>query len=104
MAKEWAKPFYNSKAWKQTRKAFISYRVSIDGGMCEHCKEQVGYIVDHIEEITPESINDPNITLNHSNFQYLCLTCHNVKTFGEREEERYFFDSNGLIHEVGLKP
>jgi hypothetical protein len=42
----------------------------------------MGYIVDHIEELTPANITDPNIALNHDNLQYLCLDCHNSKTFG----------------------
>ena len=100
MAKEWAKPFYNSGAWRKVRKSFIANRVSIDGGMCQHCKEVPGYIVDHIEELSPDNINNTKITLNWSNLQYLCLDCHNKKTFEEVEEERYFFDSNGVIHEL----
>lgn len=50
MAKEWAKPFYNSKQWKQCRKSYIAHRISIDGGMCEHCHRELGYI-DHITEL-----------------------------------------------------
>ena len=40
-----------------------------------------GYIVDHIEEISPSNIGDPEITLNHDNLQYICQPCHNIKTF-----------------------
>ena len=101
MAKEFAKPFYNSKQWINCRKSFISYRITIDGGMCEHCKESLGYIVDHIEELTPDNLNDPNISLSHNNFQYLCIECHNRKTFGSGEvvREGLMFDDNGeLVH------
>jgi hypothetical protein len=100
MAREFAKPFYNSAAWKRVRKSFIANRVSIDGGMCQMCHEELGYIVDHIVELTPENINDPNITLHWSNFQYLGLKCHNRKTFGKKEENRYYFDSDGVIQEL----
>jgi len=100
MAKPFAKPFYNSSAWKKVRKSFIANRVSIDGGMCQHCKEVPGYIVDHIEELSSDNINNTKITLSWSNLQYLCLDCHNKKTFGEVEEERYFFDSNGMVCEL----
>lgn len=100
MAREFAKPFYNSAAWKKVRKSFIANRVSIDGGMCQACSKELGYIVDHIEELTPENINDPYITLHWHNLQYLCLDCHNTKTFGKREENRYFFDANGVIQEL----
>ncbi len=100
MAKEYAKKFYKGKAWRLCRESFISYRVTVDGGMCEHCKDNLGYIVDHKEEITPENIDDPEITLNHENLQYLCTPCHNRKTFGNGNDfnivrDGLEFDSNG---------
>jgi 5-methylcytosine-specific restriction endonuclease McrA len=100
MAREFSKKFYNSPAWKKVRKSFIANRVSIDGGMCQMCHDVPGYIVDHIEELNPENINNTNITLRWHNLQYLCLNCHNKKTFGNKEKENYFFDSNGMIHEL----
>ena len=100
MARDFAKRFYNSKAWKLCRKSFIALRISVDGGMCQHCQKELGYICDHIDELTPDNINDPEITLSHDNLQYLCLPCHNKKTFGEVEKEKYFFDSAGMIHEL----
>lgn len=99
MAKSWAKSFYNSKAWKKTRKAFIANRITIDGGMCQMCGKELGYIVDHISELTPDNINDVNISLNWDNFQYLGLVCHNKKTFGDTEDCRYYFDDNGMVQE-----
>lgn len=97
MARDFAKKFYNSKEWKKCRKSYISYRVGIDGAMCEHCQKELGYIVDHIDELTPENINNPDITLSHENLQYLCLVCHNKKTFGSMgvTREDVMFDSNG---------
>lgn len=97
MAKEWAKWFYKSKAWLQCRTAFIAYRISIDGGMCEHCQTELGYICDHIDELTPDNINNPDITLNHDNLQYLCTLCHNKKTFSTSEvlAEGLEFDEHG---------
>ena len=81
MAKEFAKAFYNSGPWKKCRKAYISKRIDIDGGLCEHCQKELGFIVDHIVELAPHNINDPSIALDHNNLQYLCLECHNRKTF-----------------------
>lgn len=78
-----AKKFYNSKAWKKCRAAYI---MMVPDGLCEHCSYNPGYIVDHIEEINIHNLNDPMITLNHDNLQYLCLECHNKKTFGEPKE------------------
>jgi hypothetical protein len=100
MAREFARSFYDSTAWRKCRKSYISQRQGLDGGLCEHCKQELGYIVDHIEELTPENINDPYITLCHDNLQYLCLPCHNTKTFGKKEEQRYIFDSNGMIQPI----
>lgn len=98
MAKEWALAFYNSIAWKRCRKSFISKRIGIDGGACQCGCGELGYIVDHIEELTAENINNPDVTLNHDNLQYLSLACHNTKTFGSKEgatREDVKFDSNG---------
>ena len=104
MARDFAKRFYNSKAWKLCRKSFIALRISVDGGMCQHCRVELGYICDHIEELTPDNINDPEITLSHDNLQYLCLVCHNKKTFGKAEgplRDDVMFDSNGDLVRSG---
>ncbi len=101
MAREFSRKFYDSPMWRKVRKSFIAHRQSIDGGMCQKCKDRTGYIVDHIIELSPENINDTEITLSWSNLQYLCLPCHNTKTFGE-QEERYYFDSNGMIQPLPL--
>ena len=103
MAKKYAKAFYDSKQWQDCRRSYIS-KVH---GLCEHClkegKHVPGYIVDHIEEITPSNINDPEITLNHENLQYLCVSCHNTKHFGNGEgvvREGLSFDRDGNIVEI----
>lgn len=83
MAKAFAKKFYNSKRWQACRESYIGKRRLIDGGMCEHCRSRLGYIVDHIEELTEDNITNPEISLDHDNLQYLCLECHNKKTFGK---------------------
>lgn len=95
MAKDWARSFYGSKAWQSCRQSYISERRLIDGGVCEHCHDRLGYIVDHIEELSEENISDPYISLRHGNLQYLCLVCHNIKTFTKREGLRYKFDEEG---------
>lgn len=85
MAKDFAKPFYNSKAWKQCRASYID-KVH---GLCERCrlngKVTPGYIVHHIDYITPNNINNPFVTLNHDNLEYLCLDCHNEEHIGRNE-------------------
>lgn len=92
--KTFAKKFYNSKAWKDCRAAYIPTVY----GLCEHCGKP-GYILDHIIEINYDNMNDPNITLNHDNLQYLCLECHNTKTFRKYSatNDGLMFDENGFV-------
>lgn len=99
MAREFSKAFYASPAWRKVRKSFISHRQSIDGGQCQCGCGELGYIVDHIKEITPENINDTKITLSWSNLQYLSLECHNKKTF-QKEPDRFYFDEQGYIRPI----
>lgn len=87
MAKEWAKPFYNSHAWAACREAYIKKRISIDGGMCEVCHNYPGYIVHHKVILTKQNIDDVNVTLNHDNLMYECKACHD-------EEEEHFVGRN----------
>ena len=91
-----AKRFYKSTAWRKCRAAYIA---TVPGGLCEHCHDAMGYIVDHITEINSVNINDPDITLNHSNLQYLCLECHNTKTFRKHSaiREGYTFNHYGEL-------
>ena len=74
--KPFAKQFYASKAWKNCRKSYISQRMLIDGGLCEECHEEQGYILHHKILLTEQNINNPNISLNHSNLKYVCKKCH----------------------------
>ena len=93
--KPFAKAFYNSKAWRDTRKA---YGKSV-GGLCERCKEKglynAGEIVHHKTHLTPQNINNVDITLSWSNLQLLCRDCH--AEAHNAEEKRYVFDENGEI-------
>lgn len=101
MAKAWAKAFYNSDAWQACRNAYISDRILIDGGLCEICHEVPGYIVHHIKELTPDSINNPDITLNTNNLQYVCKKCHDKHhEFFCGNERGYFFDESGQIQPI----
>jgi 5-methylcytosine-specific restriction endonuclease McrA len=98
MAKEWAKQFYHSKAWLKVRK-LVMIR---DYYTCVHCGEAAS-IVHHIEELSPENINDPLISLNMDNLESVCHDCHNdihdmCKT--QSTQDGFKFDSNGDIIEV----
>ena len=76
MAKDFAADFYNSRAWKDTRRA---YAASV-GNLCERCAAagivKPGAIVHHKVELTPENISDPSVALAWSNLMLLCRDCH----------------------------
>lgn len=76
MAQAWAKKFYRSKQWQDCRSSYIQNRILIDGGACEICHEQPGYIVHHKITLTPQNIHDPDISLNHTMLSYECKQCH----------------------------
>lgn len=84
MAKEWAKSFYKSKAWQETR-AWVLHR---DGMACVRCRERGLIIpaeeVHHIIHLTKDNIGDKKISLNPDNLISLCYSCHKK----EHEEER----------------
>lgn len=82
MAREFAKSFYASRSWEQTRLAYLQSK----HGLCEieGCTEP-GVIVHHKVHITPKNINDPNITLAWGNLQLLCMTHHNQIHHGNGE-------------------
>jgi 5-methylcytosine-specific restriction endonuclease McrA len=76
MAKTFSTPLYNSTAWQNCRRLYIAKRIKIDGGLCEECHSRIGYIVHHKILIDESNVNDPNITLNHDNLEYVCKQCH----------------------------
>ena len=100
MAQEFNNRFYRTKAWKKCRAGYISYRQSIDGGMCERCGDALGYEVHHIIWLTPENSTDPNITLSWDNLRYLCHNCHTA-VHDDKDEpilrEGFEFDGDGNI-------
>lgn len=98
--KEFAKSFYKSKAWRNCRRSYIDIRKSIDGGVCEECRTELGYIVHHKVELTPQNINDPDIALSFDNLEFVCKNCHEViHKFCGREvrKTRCQFDEDGNV-------
>ena len=107
MAKEFAKAFYNSKAWQACRKAYIAERVLIDGGMCETCHEKPGYIVHHKIPLTVENIHNPSVTLNHDNMKFDCKDCHDreeTHAFVKQSELKMFFRRKRSACRAGHSP
>jgi 5-methylcytosine-specific restriction protein A len=74
--------FYNSKAWRMTRKLYIK-----SNPLCEQCTREerttAGQMVDHIRPITLGGSK-----LDQSNLQTLCDNCHSKKSAKESVEYR----------------
>ena len=99
--KDFAEKFYNSRAWIKTRK---SYAASV-GNLCEECAKRnifvPGEIVHHIKHITPDNINDPEITLNWENLKLLCRSCHEqIHRRGSYNAKRYSVDELGRVKSI----
>lgn len=99
MAKEFARAFYDSKQWRKSRKAYIAKRISIDGGLCEECSERLGYMVHHTVALTPDNINNPEVSLNHNLLEYVCKQCHDREEghflYQKKKKVRCTFDAEG---------
>lgn len=65
--KAWAKSFYLSAAWEQTRAAYLMSQDYI----CERCG-QPAKIVHHKRWLNRENINDISVTLCWDNLEALC--------------------------------
>ena len=96
-----AKDFYESAAWRQTRE----YILKRDAGLCVHCGEP-GVIVHHKIELTPRNIDDPMITLNEENLETVCRTCHAIIHEGTPPiADGLAFDAAGnIIHATQSPP
>lgn len=74
--------FYNSGAWRKTRKAFL-----LQYPLCKFCQDNgrttAAKVVDHILEI-----NQGGAKLDWENLQPLCHPCHNSKTARNTHEAR----------------
>lgn len=102
MAKAFAVGFYKSKKWQDCRQSFIAERMLVDGGLCQLCKEQHGFIVHHKIMINEGNINNPDVTLNHDNLLYVCKKCHDgLPGHGIGcEPKKYFFDESGMLRPI----
>lgn len=90
-----AKKFYLSKAWRDTR----AYILARDMGLCVRCGKP-GEIVHHKEHLTPQNINNPAITLSEDNLETLCRECHAIEHEGQSPTaEGLVFDDKGNLVE-----
>ena len=100
MSKAFARTFYDSPAWKRTRRAYAS---SV-GGLCERClrsgRYTAGVIVHHKKPLTPENIQDPHVALDWSNLELVCRDCHaeiHDAEINKRAPKRYTVDEFGRV-------
>ena len=95
MKDENAVKFYGSKAWKRCRAAYKKKA----GGLCERCLAngviRPGEVVHHKIYISPDTMNDPAVSMNFDNLELVCRDCHE-KEHG-RMKKRYKFDEFGRV-------
>ena len=94
--KDFAKRFYKSTQWQRCRK--LAWQR--DHGLCVDCLK-IGMItpaeeVHHIIPLSPENIDDPEVSLNLTNLVSLCRECHKARHEGH-DQRRYRVDSKGEI-------
>lgn len=53
--------------------------------------------VHHIEELTPENIYRPEVSLNFNNLIALCKECHKARHNEHNKGRRYLFGDNGEV-------
>ncbi len=72
--------------------------------MCELCGAG-GMIVHHKDSLTPQNINDPNVSLNWDNLELLCQCCHNkAHGLGSTSIETGFDAAGNLIPTTPTPP
>ena len=98
MARDFAKSFYNSKEWINTR----DYVLRRDKYLCRCGRPATE--VHHIIHLSPQNIGDVTITMNPDNLISLCRDCHFEEHKGEhgkgrevKESNPYIFDENGML-------
>lgn len=102
MAREFAKGFYRSKEWKKIRE----YIFERDKGLCQDCLNNTGELtpgkeVHHKIFLTPENMNDTNITLGEDNLILLCKECHHRRHINRKStRDGLQFNSMGELVQV----
>ena len=109
MARDFARASYHTKAWKNTRDAYMR----MQRGLCERCLEngmvRPAQIVHHKIHLSPSNINDPEISLGFVNLEALCRECHaaeHPEIYGwnaPKEPARVAFDENGNVVRIGVE-
>ena len=97
MARDFSRPFYNSKAWKDCREGYIQ---SVNG-LCERCLGlgiyNAGKIVHHKIPLTESNYQDAAISLNPDNLMLLCHACHEEIHKGK---DRFVWTGDGKLVDI----
>lgn len=90
----WQDTFYSSKKWKKVRDSVKNKYF----GICQICKQpNKKVIVHHINPITPENCNNPEVLFNEDNLQCVCIDCHNDIHLKNEQQRLMSFDENGNL-------
>ena len=102
MAKDFSRHIYHTSEWERVRQAAWAR----DHGMCVECytrgRVTPAELVHHINEITPENIDDPGVAYNLDNLECVCRECHS-RLHGWTKpctREGMAFDVNGNLIKV----
>lgn len=84
--------FYSSDTWRTLRLVMISQR----GLKCQYCGQRVAHAEEltlhHKIELTPDNVNDANISLNPDNLLLVHSDCHNqIHPHASRAVQRQVF-------------
>ena len=79
--------FYISDEWRSCRLAYLQQHP-----ICERCGMSA-HQVHHKTKLTPNNLQDPEITLNPDNLEALCDTCHQQ----EHHPRRWRCDELGRV-------
>lgn len=96
--KEWREQvaaFYVSGVWIDCARAYRRAHP-----LCERCRARheisTAEQVHHKIKLSPENINDPDVTLNWDNLEALCDKCHKAE-HRKKRETRWTVDDEGHV-------
>lgn len=92
MAREFARSFYKSKGWHDSR----GLALIRDGYLCARCGKPAEE-VHHIVPLSPSNIGDPKVTLCLDNLICLCHECHVAAHNDAMAADGLSFDENGQV-------
>lgn len=112
LARDFARSFYHSGAWKRTRAAYMRMPVRtawgiVPPGMCERCfslgRLRPADTIHHKVHLSPDNIGDPKVTLSFDNLMRVCRDCHAAIHAGTDglPESRVTFGPDGEVLQRG---